>query len=100
MAARGMTRAAGKIARFAPAEMLSWHDAGEELTLFAGASGQYFGLNGAAAAIWREVVAGRSIGETIDALGARFGHGRTSIADDVHSFVRDALERGLLVAAE
>jgi predicted RNA-binding Zn ribbon-like protein len=86
--------------RFTPAEMLSWHDAGEELTLFAGASGQYFGLNGAAAAIWRELVAGRSIGETIDALAARFGRGHTSITDDVHSFVRDALERELLVAAE
>jgi len=87
-------------ARFTPAEMLSWHDAGEELTLFAGASGQYFGLNGAAAAIWRELGAGRSIGETVDALAARFGHGHTSIADDVHSFVRNAIERGLLVAAE
>lgn len=85
-------------ARFAAAALLSWNDAGEELTLFDGASQRYFALNGSAVAIWRALVAGHSIGETIDALAARFGEDRDPIAADVHAFVDGALDRGLLVA--
>ena len=85
-------------ARFAPADTVNWNDAGDELTLFDGASDGYFALNGAAVAIWRELAAGRSVGETIDALAVRFGASRATVADDVAAFIRSALDRNLLVA--
>lgn len=87
-------------ARFTPAGMVSWNDAGEELALFDGDGGGYFALNGPAVAIWRELAAGRSVGETIDALAARFESPRTAIADDVAAFIRGALDRRLIVARQ
>jgi len=89
----------GDNARFAPAELVSWNDAGEELALFDG-DGGYFALNGPAVAIWRELATGRSVGETIDALAARFENPRTAIAEDVAAFIRGALDRRLIVARQ
>lgn len=85
-------------ARFVPAESISWNDAGEELTVFDCTSKGYFILNGSAVAIWRELAAGRSVGETADTLAMRFDSPRKAIADDVAAFVRAALDRNLLVA--
>lgn len=84
--------------RFAPADTLAWNDAGDELALFDRATESYFALNAAAVAIWRQLVAGRTVGETVDALTAQFDSPRETTADDVAAFVRDALERHLLVA--
>lgn len=84
--------------RFAPAETISWNDVGEELTVFDCTTNGYFILNGSAVAIWRELAAGRSVGETVDALTMRFDSPRKAIADDVAAFVRTALDRNLLVA--
>jgi hypothetical protein len=84
--------------RFEPAATVSWNDAADELTLFDSASGCYFALNVAAVAIWRELAAGRSVGEAIATLIGSFAAPRDAIADDVAAFVRTALERNLLVA--
>lgn len=84
--------------RFAPADSISWNDAGEELTLFDSAGDSYFALNGAAVAIWREFAAGRSVGEAIAALAAQFNCPSEAIAADVAAFVRAALDRHLIVA--
>ena len=88
-------------ARFAPADMVSWNDAaGEELALFDGDSGGYFALNGAAVAIWRGLAAGHSVDEIIDMLAARFDSPRSAIAEDVAAFVRNALDRRLIIARQ
>lgn len=89
---------AAEDARFAAADLVSWYDAGEELTLFDGASREYFALNGSAAAIWRELAAGRGVGEVADALASRFDTGRPAILADITAFVRAAIERNLLVS--
>jgi hypothetical protein len=84
--------------RFAPADTISWNDAGEELTLFDSAGGSYFALNGPAVAIWREFAAGRSVGEVIATLTAHFNCPSEVVAGDVALFVRAALDRHLIVA--
>jgi len=88
----------GEDDRFAPADTISWHDAGDELTLFDSASDRYFALNGAAVAIWRELAAGARVGEAIATLAARFGCPREAIAGDIATFIRTALDRKLIVA--
>ena len=84
--------------RFAPADTISWNDAGGELTLFDSASGSYFALNGPAVAIWRELAAGARVGEAIATLAARFGCPREVIAGDIATFIGTALDRKLIVA--
>jgi hypothetical protein len=84
--------------RFAPADTVSWNDAGDELTLFDSASASYFALNGPAVAIWRELAAGTRVGEAIDTLAGRFDCPRETIAGDVATFIRAAIDRNLIVA--
>jgi hypothetical protein len=86
--------------RFAPADSISWNDAGDELTLFDSSSGSYFALNGPAVAIWRELAAGARIGDAVETLAARFDCPRDAIANDVVTFVRAASERNLIVMRE
>jgi hypothetical protein len=83
--------------RFAPASTVSWNDVGDELTLFDSATQGYFALNGGAVAIWRELAAGKSPAEVTETLAARFDGQRDAIASDVAAFVRDAIDRGLLI---
>lgn len=85
-------------ATFAIAERISWNDVGDELALFDGESGGYFALNGPAVAIWRELARGQSVGAATDALAERFDAPRAVIAADIADFVKNALDRGLLVA--
>ncbi|HWU72171.1 MAG TPA: PqqD family protein [Sphingomonas sp.] len=86
-------------ARFTPAGTITWHDAGDELALFDQVTESYFALNGSAAAIWRELAAGRKVTEAASALATQFDADPAAIAADIAAFVADAITRNLLVPA-
>lgn len=86
-------------ARFTPAGTIIWHDVGDELALFDQATESYFALNGSAAAIWRELAAGRKVTEAAIALATQFDSDPAAITADIAVFVADAVTRNLLVPA-
>jgi hypothetical protein len=82
--------------RFAPADTVSWTDAGGELVLFDRTRGSYHALNLSGSAIWRALGDGRSVGAIIDLLNARF---ETDTSADVAAFLSAALAAGLIAEA-
>jgi len=83
--------------RFAPADTMSWTDAGGELVIFDRVRGSYHALNGPASAIWRALGDGGSADVVIDKLVARFDADRDAIGADVAAFLSSALAGGLIV---
>ncbi len=83
--------------RFAPAETISWTDAGGGLVLFDRVRDTYHELNGPASAIWRALQAGRSETALIDLLARHFDADREMLAADVADFLASAQARGLIV---
>jgi hypothetical protein len=79
--------------RFAPAETVSWTDAGGELVIFDRGSGTYHALNVSASAIWRALGDGRSAAAIVGLLNERFA---ADTSADVADFLSTALAAGLI----
>ena len=58
-------------------------------------SGKCWELNAVGFAIWQQIAAGRSVGETVDAVGAGYAVPADTLRADVVSFVRSLLNEGL-----
>jgi Coenzyme PQQ synthesis protein D (PqqD) len=82
--------------RFAPANTLSWTDAGGDLVLFDRVRGKYHALNGPASAIWRTLCDGRSADVVVELLAGRFEADRDTLAAHVAAFLSTALAGGLI----
>ena len=82
--------------RFAPANTMSWTDAGGELVIFDRVRGSYHALNGPASAIWRALGDGRTADVVVELLAERFEADRDAIAADVAAFLSSALAGGLI----
>ena len=63
-------------------------------------SGHYYILDGTAAAIWRQLVAGASAAEVADALSARYPADGETIREVVGRFVEELAGEGLLAASD
>jgi hypothetical protein len=79
--------------RFAPAETVSWTDAGGELVIFDRVRGTYHALNVSASAIWRALGDGRSAAAIVDLLNERFA---ADTSAGVADFLSTALAAGLI----
>ena len=82
--------------RFAPADTVSWTDAGGELVVFDRVRGSYHALNGSASTIWRSLGDGRSADAIVELLVVRFEANRDAISADVMDFLSGALAGGLI----
>jgi coenzyme PQQ synthesis protein D (PqqD) len=78
---------------FAPADAVSWTDAGGDLVIYDRVRGTYHALNGTASVIWRALGDGRSEKAIVDLLNQRFA---ADTAADVAAFLGTALAAGLI----
>lgn len=58
-------------------------------------TGKCWELNAVAFAIWQQIAAGKSVGETVDAVGAGYAVPADRLREDVVSFVGSLLSEGL-----
>jgi hypothetical protein len=70
---------------------------GDETVLLDLDSGMYFGLDGVGQRIWESMGEGQTLGETAAVIVAEYQVNEAQAQADVIEFVRDLLERGLLV---
>lgn len=74
-----------------------WQNVVGDLVVFDAQEGTYHALNGSAAAIWREISAGKGEGTIAAALAEACGAALADVTRDVGAFVADAVAKGLLV---
>lgn len=77
-------------------ERISWQDVQADLVIFNAANGRYYGLDAVASDIWRAIARLGNLDDVIVALRERYDDA-DPIADDVRTFVKQAVDVGLLV---
>jgi PqqD family protein of HPr-rel-A system len=82
-----------------PAPGLSWPPVAGELAVYDARDGQYHVLNPSAAAIWAAIAAGRPVPQVVADLADAHDVPVDAMRADVHAFIADAMQLGLLVDA-
>ena len=80
-----------------PPQVMS-REVGDETVLLDIAQGIYFGLDGVGKHIWENVAHGMTVAELAVAVTRDFDVGDEQAQTDVADFLRDLVERGLLLA--
>ena len=94
-----MSEATPKTARrFEAADGVVLQAVGDETVLLDLGSGVYYSLNGVASSVWRELQAGRTVAELVEALLDRYDVERERAAEDVRVLIDEAVEYRLLQA--
>lgn len=83
-----------------PAAWVYWNAVDSELVLFDTREGRYHALNASASAIWRLLAETGERPSVVATLQQRFPEFADRMADEVDRFIEQALQLGLLVAAE